>query len=66
MQKAIHPKFLRAKEVAKIGSIGLSTVWLYVKQGKLQTTKPSARITLFNADEVYRLFGLNENEVKNA
>lgn len=53
-----QPKLLRAKQVAKIGNIGLSTVWLYVKQGKLKTHKPSPRVTLFNALDVYEFFGL--------
>ncbi len=43
---------MRAKEVAEYLSIGLSTVWLYVKQGKLHPTKLSPRITIFNKEEI--------------
>lgn len=53
-----QPKFLRATQVAQIGNIGLSTVWLYVKQGKLKGKKVSPRVTLFNAVDVYEFFGL--------
>lgn len=43
---------MRAKEVAKYLGIGLSTVWLYVKQGKLHPTKLSSRVTIFNKKEI--------------
>ena len=45
-------KYLRAKEVAEYLSIGLSTVWLYVKQGKLTPKKPSPRVTLFHINDL--------------
>ena len=45
-------KYLRAKEVAEYLSIGLSTVWLYVKEGKLKTTKLSAGVTVFPKDNI--------------
>jgi len=51
-------EYLRAKEVAEYLSIGLSTVWLYVKQGKLTPKKPSPRVTLFHINDIKRL--LNE------
>ncbi|MFK5937794.1 MAG: helix-turn-helix domain-containing protein [Sulfurimonas sp.] len=48
----IRKKYLRAKETAEYLSIGLSTVWLYAKQGKLTPKKISARVTVFDIDEV--------------
>jgi len=46
------PVNLRAKEVAKYLGIGESTVWLYVKQGKLKTIKLSARVTIFRKEAI--------------
>jgi predicted DNA-binding transcriptional regulator AlpA len=45
------PKHLRAKGMAKYLNIGLSTVWLYAKQGKLTPKKLSERVTLFSVEE---------------
>jgi len=45
-------KYLRAKEVAKIYHIGLSTVWKYAKDGKLHPKRMSPRVTLFLVDDV--------------
>ena len=43
---------MRAKEVARYLGIGLSTVWLYVKQGKLKTIKLAPRVTIFPKDAI--------------
>jgi predicted DNA-binding transcriptional regulator AlpA len=51
----MQPKFIRAKEMAKYLNIGLSTVWLYAKQGKLTPKKLSDRVTLFSIDEANKL-----------
>lgn len=48
-------KYLRAKQMAKYLNIGLSTVWLYAKQGKLTPKKLSERVTLFSVDEANKL-----------
>lgn len=48
-------KHLRAKEMAKYLNIGLSTVWLYAKQGKLTPKKLSDRVTLFSVNEADKL-----------
>ena len=45
-------KYLRAKKVAKYMGIGLSTVWLYAKQGKITPIKISSRVTVFDINEV--------------
>lgn len=49
------PKYLRAKAMASYLNIGLSTVWLYAKQGKLTPKKLSDRVTLFSVDEADKL-----------
>ena len=61
MQKIIQkPKYLRSKELAIYLGIGESTVWLYVKQGKLIKHKISAKVTLFDVQEVERALLLIE------
>ena len=54
-------KYLRAKAMAEYLNIGLSTVWLYSKQGKLTPKKLSERVTLFSVEEADRL--INSVEV---
>lgn len=48
-------KYLRAKAMASYLNIGLSTVWLYAKQGKLTPKRISERVTLFSVDEANKL-----------
>ena len=51
-------KFMRAKELANHLSVGLSTIWLYNKQGKITSKKLSERVTVFEVAEVEKaLFG---------
>lgn len=45
-------KFMRAKKLAEHLGIGLSTVWLYAKQGKITPIKWSDRVTVFNVEDV--------------
>jgi predicted DNA-binding transcriptional regulator AlpA len=45
-------KFMRAKELANHLGIGLSTVWLWNKQGKITSKKLSERVTVFEVAEV--------------
>ncbi len=45
-------KYMRAREVAQYLGIGISTVWLYAKEGKLTPKKISPRVTVFSIDEV--------------
>ena len=52
MKKNITPKFMRANQLAKYLGLGLSTVWLYAKQGKITPKKISAKVTLFDVVEV--------------
>lgn len=51
------PKRLRAKQIAQEFSIGLSTVWKYVADKKLTPINVSPRVTVFNTNEVLKLFG---------
>jgi len=44
----------RPKKAAELLGIGLSTFWLFVKQGKIKTTKLSERITVVSEDELQR------------
>ena len=45
-------KYMRAKQLALHLGIGLSTVWAYVKQGKITANKISDRVTVFDVVEV--------------
>ena len=55
MQK---PKYLRSKELAIYLGIGESTVWLYVKQGKIIKHKISAKVTLFDVYQAEKSLNL--------
>ena len=48
-------KVYRAKEVAEKMGIGLSTVWLFAKQGKLHPIKLSPRVTVFKESDLQNL-----------
>jgi hypothetical protein len=50
------PRKLRAKRIAEEFDIGLSTVWLYAKQGKLTPIQVTERVTVFDTQEVLALF----------
>lgn len=50
------PKRLRPKQISEMFGVSLPTVWRYVRQGKLTRIKPSEKITLFNTQEVLKLF----------
>jgi predicted DNA-binding transcriptional regulator AlpA len=41
-----------AKEVAEYLGIGISTVWLYAKQGKLKPIRLSPRVTVFDINDI--------------
>ncbi len=53
-------KYLRAKEVANTYGIGLSTVWLYAKEGRITPKKISERVTVFSVQELDELFNADE------
>jgi excisionase family DNA binding protein len=44
--------YLRVKDAAQYLSVGVSTVWLYAKQGKLHPLKLSDRVTVFSKEDL--------------
>ncbi len=46
------PENLRAKEACKYLGVGLSTLWLYAKQGKIKPIKLSERVTIFKKSDL--------------
>lgn len=44
--------FFRVKDAAKYLGVGISTVWLYAKQGKLHPIKLSDRVTVFSKEDL--------------
>lgn len=57
-----NKKYYRAKELAKLLGIGLSTIWLYSKQKKITPIKISEKVTVFDIEEINRIFNLNKVE----
>ena len=47
--------YYRATEISSCFGIGLSTVWLYAKQGKLTPKKISEKVTVFSIDEIEKI-----------
>ncbi len=45
---------MRAKEAAQYLGVGLSTIWLYVKQKKITAIKLSDRVTIFKKEDLDR------------
>ncbi len=43
---------MRAKDASKYLGVGLSTIWLYAKQGKITPVKLSERVTIFKRAEL--------------
>jgi predicted site-specific integrase-resolvase len=60
MQSMIKTNY-RPKEASEYLGVCLSTVWLYIKQGKLQTKKISNRVTIIKKIELDNL--INSVEV---
>lgn len=58
--RSMQKKYFRAKEVAEYLGIGLSTVWLYVSQGKLKSKKLSNRVTIFDIEDIEKLLAKSE------
>ena len=55
------PKFMRAKQLSKHLSISISTILLYLRQGKIKSKKVSSYITLFEVSEVEKALFENKN-----
>ena len=54
---------IRAKDAAKYLGVGLSTVWLYAKQGKITPIKLSERVTIFKRSELDTFINASVEEV---
>ncbi len=50
---------MRAKEASKYLGVGLSTIWLYAKQGKITAIKLSDRVTIFKREDLDRFINAN-------
>ena len=48
----METRFLRVKQAALYLSVGVSTIWLYAKQGKLHPVKLSDRVTVFKKEDL--------------
>ena len=46
------PAYFRAEEAAKYLGIGKTTLWKFAKEGKLQATKLSSRVTVFSKSDL--------------
>lgn len=44
----------RPRQAAQYLNVGLSTIWLYIKQGKINATKLSERVTIIPRVELER------------
>ena len=53
---------MRAREAARYIGCGLSTIWLYVKQGKIKAYKISDRVTIFKKEDLDNFINIS-NEV---
>lgn len=57
-KNVIQKDFLRVKELAKKLGLNKSTIWSYVKQGKIKSKKISPRVVFFDYEEVKKDLGL--------
>jgi len=48
----MEPVNYRPKDAAKYLGVGLSTLWLYIKQGKIKAIKISERVTVIKIKEL--------------
>jgi len=44
----------RAKDASQYLGVGLSTIWLYAKQGKITSIKLSDKVTVFKREDLDR------------
>jgi len=57
----MEKRYYRAKELAVYLGVSITTVWNYAKEGKLTPKKLSTQATVFDIEEVNKLF--NDVEV---
>lgn len=58
------PQRLRAKQVAELYSIGLSTVWFYARKKIITPIKISDSVTVFSTEELERVFSNSNKELQ--
>jgi predicted site-specific integrase-resolvase len=58
------PQKMRAKQVAKEFSIGVSTLWKYVKDGKIKAYRVTDGVTVFDKEEIIIFFGGKSQNVE--
>lgn len=51
----MEEKYLRAKQVSELLSIGESTVWLYSKQGILKPIRLTKKVTIWKKSDIEKL-----------
>lgn len=60
MTKETLPRTQRVSTAVKNYGVGRSTLFRWIKEGRLTAIRPSARVTLLKTDELEKLFiGLN-------
>jgi predicted DNA-binding transcriptional regulator AlpA len=57
---------LRVKEASIYLGVGVSTIWLYAKQGKLNPIKLSPRVTIFKREELDQFIINSSNNAKSS
>jgi len=57
-QEINQQKVYRAQHIVKTFGVSLATVWKYSKDGLLTPIHVTPRVTVFNAAEVHKLFGI--------
>lgn len=57
---AVLPRKQRVLTACENYNVSRSTMWRYIKEGKLTTTKPSPRVTLLDTEQLEAFFN---NEV---
>lgn len=55
----VNTEHMRARNAHKYIGVGLSTLWLYVKQGKIPAYKISDRVTIFKKEDLDRFINAN-------
>ena len=56
----MEKKYYRAKEVAEYLGVTTTTIWNYAKEGRLTPKKLSPQATVFDIEEVEKLFDNDE------
>lgn len=56
-----NTQHMRADEAAHYLGIGKSTLWLFVKQGKIRSIKLSGKVTIFKKSNLDEFVALQES-----